>query len=93
MRVGGSSVSNAPGTPPGCAAPAPARRAAFASRRTSGIDEEAVAIDEPDALAAGPRHKGKDMKATFIDCPPFLHELYRGDLAEIVPDLSINRTR
>ncbi|HEX6114519.1 MAG TPA: NAD(P)-dependent oxidoreductase [Geminicoccaceae bacterium] len=30
------------------------------------------------------------MKATFIDCPPFLHELYRGDLAEIVPDLSIN---
>jgi D-3-phosphoglycerate dehydrogenase / 2-oxoglutarate reductase len=30
------------------------------------------------------------MKATFIDCPPFLHELYRGDLARIVPDLSIN---
>ncbi len=30
------------------------------------------------------------MKATFIDCPPFLHELYRGDLAEIVPDLTIN---
>ena len=30
------------------------------------------------------------MKATFIDCPPFLHELYRGDLAEIVPDLAVN---
>jgi D-3-phosphoglycerate dehydrogenase / 2-oxoglutarate reductase len=30
------------------------------------------------------------MKATFIDCPPFLHELYRGELAGIVPDLSIN---
>ena len=30
------------------------------------------------------------MKATFIDCPPFLHELYRGELAEIVPDLEIN---
>ena len=30
------------------------------------------------------------MKATFIDCPPFLHELYRGELAEIVPDLAIN---
>jgi D-3-phosphoglycerate dehydrogenase len=30
------------------------------------------------------------MKATFIDCPPFLHELYRGDLAAIVPDLAIN---
>lgn len=30
------------------------------------------------------------MKATFIDCPPFLHELYRGDLAAIVPDLEIN---
>jgi D-3-phosphoglycerate dehydrogenase / 2-oxoglutarate reductase len=30
------------------------------------------------------------MKATFIDCPPFLHELYRGELARIVPDLSIN---
>jgi D-3-phosphoglycerate dehydrogenase len=30
------------------------------------------------------------MKATFIDCPPFLHELYRGDLAQIVPDLAIN---
>jgi D-3-phosphoglycerate dehydrogenase / 2-oxoglutarate reductase len=29
------------------------------------------------------------MKATFIDCPPFLHELYRGDLAQIVPDLAI----
>lgn len=30
------------------------------------------------------------MKARFIDCPPFLHELYRGDMAEIVPDLEIN---
>jgi D-3-phosphoglycerate dehydrogenase / 2-oxoglutarate reductase len=30
------------------------------------------------------------MKATFIDCPPFLHELYRGEIAEIVPDLAIN---
>ena len=30
------------------------------------------------------------MKATFIDCPPFLHELYQGELREIVPDLSIN---
>ena len=30
------------------------------------------------------------MKARFIDCPPFLHELYRGELAEIVPDLEIN---
>jgi D-3-phosphoglycerate dehydrogenase / 2-oxoglutarate reductase len=30
------------------------------------------------------------MKATFIDCPPFLHELYRGGLDAIVPDLSIN---
>jgi D-3-phosphoglycerate dehydrogenase len=30
------------------------------------------------------------MKATFIDCPPFLHELYRGELAAIVPDLEIN---
>jgi D-3-phosphoglycerate dehydrogenase len=30
------------------------------------------------------------MKATFIDCPPFLHELYRGELAAIVPDLAIN---
>jgi D-3-phosphoglycerate dehydrogenase / 2-oxoglutarate reductase len=30
------------------------------------------------------------MKATFIDCPPFLHELYRSKLHEIVPDLSIN---
>jgi D-3-phosphoglycerate dehydrogenase / 2-oxoglutarate reductase len=30
------------------------------------------------------------MKATFIDCPPFLHELYRGDRAQIVPDLAIN---
>ena len=30
------------------------------------------------------------MKATFIDCPPFLHELYRGELAALVPDLAIN---
>ena len=30
------------------------------------------------------------MKAVFIDCPPFLHELYRGALAAIVPDLAIN---
>jgi D-3-phosphoglycerate dehydrogenase / 2-oxoglutarate reductase len=30
------------------------------------------------------------MKATFVDCPPFLHDLYRGDLAKIVPDLEIN---
>jgi D-3-phosphoglycerate dehydrogenase len=30
------------------------------------------------------------MKARFIDCPPFLHELYRGDLASIVPELEIN---
>ena len=30
------------------------------------------------------------MKATFIDCPPFLHELYRDELRAIVPDLEIN---
>jgi D-3-phosphoglycerate dehydrogenase len=30
------------------------------------------------------------MKATFIDCPTFLHELYHGDMATIVPDLGIN---
>jgi len=30
------------------------------------------------------------MKATFIDCPQFLHELYRGELAAIVPDLAIH---
>jgi len=30
------------------------------------------------------------MKAVFVDCPPFLHELYRGELAAIVPDLEIN---
>ncbi len=30
------------------------------------------------------------MKAVFIDCPPFLHELYRGEIAAIVPDLEIN---
>jgi D-3-phosphoglycerate dehydrogenase len=29
-------------------------------------------------------------KAVFIDCPPFLHDLYSQDLARIVPDLSIN---
>lgn len=29
-------------------------------------------------------------KAVFLDCPPFLHELYQGDLATIVPDLEIN---
>jgi D-3-phosphoglycerate dehydrogenase len=37
-----------------------------------------------------PRRQGKAMKATFIDCPPFLHELYRGELAAIVPDLRVN---
>ena len=30
------------------------------------------------------------MKTVFIDCPPFLHEIYRGELAAIVPDLEIN---
>lgn len=30
------------------------------------------------------------MKAKFLDCPPFLHELYQSGLAEIVPDLEIN---
>jgi D-3-phosphoglycerate dehydrogenase / 2-oxoglutarate reductase len=30
------------------------------------------------------------MKAIFFDCPPFLHELYQGELASIVPDLLIN---
>jgi D-3-phosphoglycerate dehydrogenase len=30
------------------------------------------------------------MKATFIDCPAFLHALYQGELREIVPDLEIN---
>ena len=30
------------------------------------------------------------MKATFIDCPPFLHELYHGEIAGIVADLGIN---
>jgi D-3-phosphoglycerate dehydrogenase / 2-oxoglutarate reductase len=33
---------------------------------------------------------GETMRATFIDCPPFLHELYRGGLATIVPDLEIS---
>jgi D-3-phosphoglycerate dehydrogenase / 2-oxoglutarate reductase len=30
------------------------------------------------------------MRAVFVDCPPFLHELYRGELATIVPELEIN---
>ena len=30
------------------------------------------------------------MKAIFFDCPPFLHALYQGELAAIVPDLEIN---
>jgi D-3-phosphoglycerate dehydrogenase / 2-oxoglutarate reductase len=30
------------------------------------------------------------MKAKFFDCPPFLHDLYQGELAAIVPDLEIN---
>jgi D-3-phosphoglycerate dehydrogenase len=30
------------------------------------------------------------MKATFIDCPAFLHGLYQGELRAIVPDLEIN---
>jgi D-3-phosphoglycerate dehydrogenase / 2-oxoglutarate reductase len=30
------------------------------------------------------------MRARFIDCPTFLHELYRDELATIVPDLEIN---
>jgi D-3-phosphoglycerate dehydrogenase len=30
------------------------------------------------------------MKTVFVDCPPFLHELYRGELAQIVPELEIN---
>ncbi len=29
-------------------------------------------------------------RAVFIDCPPFLHSLYPGELARIVPDLEIN---
>ena len=29
-------------------------------------------------------------KALFLDCPPFLNDLYRHDLARIVPDLEIN---
>jgi D-3-phosphoglycerate dehydrogenase / 2-oxoglutarate reductase len=33
---------------------------------------------------------GEAMRATFIDCPTFLHELYRDELATIVPDLEIN---
>ena len=49
-----------------------------------------AAANSPDATAAPGRGRGKTMKATFIDCPPFLHELYRGELAEIVPDLEIN---
>jgi D-3-phosphoglycerate dehydrogenase / 2-oxoglutarate reductase len=31
------------------------------------------------------------MRAVFLDCPPFLHELYRGEMAGIVPDLEINQ--
>ena len=34
--------------------------------------------------------KEPPMRAVFVDCPPFLHELYRGALAEIVPELEIN---
>ena len=30
------------------------------------------------------------MKAIFFDCPPFLQELYRDELATIVPDLEIH---
>jgi D-3-phosphoglycerate dehydrogenase len=30
------------------------------------------------------------MKAIFFDCPPFLHELYQGELATIVPNLEVN---
>jgi D-3-phosphoglycerate dehydrogenase len=30
------------------------------------------------------------MKAKFLDCPPFLHQLYQGELADIVPDLEVN---
>jgi D-3-phosphoglycerate dehydrogenase / 2-oxoglutarate reductase len=30
------------------------------------------------------------MKAIFVDCPPFLHELYQGEHAAIVPDLEVN---
>ena len=30
------------------------------------------------------------MRPVFIDCPPFLHELYRGELAQLVPDLEVN---
>lgn len=29
-------------------------------------------------------------KPIFVDCPPFLHDLYQQDLARIVPDLEIN---
>ncbi len=29
-------------------------------------------------------------KAVFVDCPPFLYDLYQQDLARIVPDLEIN---
>jgi D-3-phosphoglycerate dehydrogenase / 2-oxoglutarate reductase len=34
--------------------------------------------------------KAEAMKAKFFDCPPFLHDLYQGELATIVPDLEIN---
>ena len=30
------------------------------------------------------------MKARFIDCPPFLYDLYQGEMAKIVPELEIN---
>src|SRR5918995_6047618 len=63
----------------------------------AGLDQKRHAADH--SLSAihrrgarrKPRHRGRAlMKATFIDCPPFLHELYRGELAEIVPDLALN---
>src|SRR5918995_281081 len=63
----------------------------------AGLDQKQHAADH--SLSAihrrgarrKPRHRGRAlMTATFIDCPPFLHELYRGELAEIVPDLAIN---
>ncbi len=30
------------------------------------------------------------MSATFIDCPPFLHEIYQAELATLVPDLVVH---
>jgi D-3-phosphoglycerate dehydrogenase len=41
-------------------------------------------------INAGGAPRGEAMKATFIDCPPFLHALYQGELQRIVPDLVIN---